>query len=136
MVELSHARICLLPVSTIQPFNALTLLFQFTPCCSLRGGADYEQPMSRIWTLCLALGCGIAAETVLGVVAVVSILCGGIGPCGPTGNVPIPISAIHQPGFWISGYLVGDSSPSYLLLAVAITVTLLSIPAYFVLRFF
>jgi hypothetical protein len=98
--------------------------------------AEYEQPMNRIWTLCVALGCGIAAETVLGTVTLVSILCGGIGPCGPTGNIPIPISAIHQPGFWISGYLVEDSSPLYLPLAVAITGTLLSVLAYFVLRFF
>ena len=91
--------------------------------------------MKRIPTIVLAAVIGVAVEAALCVISVVSVLAGGVGPCGPTGDAPSVVRIIHQPGFWIGGFLVEDSSLSYLPLAVVVTTVLLSILAFIVLRF-
>jgi hypothetical protein len=78
---------------------------------------------------------GVAIETVLCVISVVSVLTGGFGPCGPTGDAPVFVRVIHQPGTWLAGLSVEDSDPSYLPLIVLITTIFLSILAYIFLRF-
>jgi hypothetical protein len=86
--------------------------------------------MPRFNTILQGVACGVSIEFVLCVITVVSVLSGGIGPCGPTGDVPIFVSVVHQPGFWLSGCLVADSSPMYIVLSVAVTTVLLSIVSY------
>ena len=77
---------------------------------------------------------GVIIESVLCGISVVSVLSGGFGPCGPTGDVSGFVRVIRQPGFWLSGCLVEDSSPMYLVLSVAATTMMLSILAYIILR--
>lgn len=91
--------------------------------------------MKKIPAILLAAICGVVIEPALCVIAVVFVLAGGFGPCGPSGDVPGFIKVIHQPGFWLSGLLVEDSTPSYLLLSVMITTVLLSIAAFIILGF-
>jgi len=91
--------------------------------------------MRKIPTILLAVMIGVAIEAALCVISVVVVLAGGFGPCGPTGDAPSFVRVIHQPGFWLAGFLVEDSSPSYLLLAVGITTVFLSILALVILRF-
>jgi hypothetical protein len=89
----------------------------------------------RIPTILLAIIFGVAIETALCVISVVSVLAGGVGPCGPTGDAPIFVRVIHQPGTWLAGLLVEDSNPSYLPLIVILTTLLLSGLAFILLRF-
>jgi hypothetical protein len=91
--------------------------------------------MKKIPTIVLAAMIGVAIEAALCVILVISVLAGGIGPCGPTGDTPSFVRVIHQPGFWLAKFLVEDSSPSYLPLALAVTTALLSILAFVVLKF-
>ncbi len=88
----------------------------------------------KVPAVLLAFIVGFAVEAALGVISVVSVLAGGIGPCGFTGDAPGFVRVIHQPGFWLAGALVGDSSLNYFLLAILITTVFLSILAFFVLR--
>jgi hypothetical protein len=88
----------------------------------------------KIPAVLLAIIIGFAVEAALGAVSVVSVLAGGVGPCGFTGDAPGLVEVIHQPGFWLAGALVGDSSRSYFLGAILITTVFLSILAFFVLR--
>jgi hypothetical protein len=90
--------------------------------------------MKMIPTILLAAMIGVAIEAALCVLSVVCVLAGGVGPRGPTGDPPAFVRVIHQPGFWIAGLLVGDSSLSYLILSVAVTTLFLSVLAYFALR--
>ena len=90
--------------------------------------------MKKIPTILLAAMIGVSTEAALCVISAVSVLAGGIGPCGPTGDVPIFVSVIHQPGFWLSGCLVEDSSPLYLVLSVVVTTVMLCVLAYIALR--
>jgi hypothetical protein len=92
--------------------------------------------MSKIGTFGLAMAIGVTIEAVLGVFAFVSVLCGGIGPCGPTGDVPFVVLAIHQPGFWISHLLVEDSSPMYLVLSIVATAAMLGIISFIIITVF
>ena len=87
----------------------------------------------HVHTVRRALKFGVIIESTLCGISVVSVLAGGVGPCGLTGEAPGFVRFIHQPGFWLSGYLVKDSSPSYLLLSVVLTTAMLSVLAYFVL---
>lgn len=91
--------------------------------------------MIKIPRILLAAILGLAVESALCVISVASVLAGGVGPCGPTGNAPAFVSVIHQPGFWLAGFFVEDSSPLYLPLAVAVTAVLLSVVAFIILRF-
>jgi hypothetical protein len=91
--------------------------------------------LKKIPTVLLATISGVAIESVLCVIALISVFAGGVGPCGPSGNAPAFVRIIHQPGFLLAGLFVEDSSPLYLLLTVASTAVLLSILAYIVLRF-
>jgi len=91
--------------------------------------------MRKIPTILLATIWGVAIEAVLCVIAVVSVLAGGFGPCGPSGDAPGFVRVIHQPGFWLSSILVGDDNLISIPLAVMVTTVLLSILAFIVLRF-
>lgn len=97
----------------------------------LRAGSN----MIKIPTILLAAIIGAVIEFILCVISVISVLTGGIGPCGPTRDVPGFVSIIHQPGFWISGLLVGDYNLLNLPLAVVFTTVFLSLLAFVVLRF-
>jgi hypothetical protein len=77
-----------------------------------------------------ALKFGAIIEAGLGVVAVVSVLAGGIGPCGPTGNVPFVVSFVHRPGGWMAGLLAEEYSPMHGLLTIVLTTMILSAVAY------
>ena len=74
-------------------------------------------------------------EAALGVISVVAVVAGGIGPCGLTGHAPGFVRVIHQPGFWLAGVLVADSSVPYLPLALVFTTIFLSVLAWIPLRF-
>jgi hypothetical protein len=89
----------------------------------------------EIPTILLAIIFGVAIETALCVISVVSVMAGGFGPCGPTGDAPVFVRVIHQPGIWLAGLLVEDSNPSYLPLIVLITTVFLSVLAFIFLRF-
>ena len=91
--------------------------------------------MRKLPTILLAAISGIAIEVALCATVVISAFTGGIGPCGPTGNAAAFVAVIHQPGFLLAGLLVENSSPLYLLLAVAITAVLLSVLAFIILKF-
>lgn len=91
--------------------------------------------MRKIPTILLAIIWGVASESALCVIAVASVLAGGFGPCGPSGDVPGFVQVIHQPGFWVSAFLVGDYNLISIPLAVMITTVSLSIVAFIVLRF-
>lgn len=78
---------------------------------------------------------GAGVEAALCVISVVWVLAGGVGPCGFNGDPPGFVRLIHQPGFWLAGFMVGDSDPSYLPLAVVVTAVFLSILAFIVLKF-
>jgi hypothetical protein len=91
--------------------------------------------MKRIPAILLAGMIGVAIEVALGVVSVVAVLAGGIGPCGLTGDAPGLVRMIHQPGFWLARFLVKDSSPAYLPSAMLITTVFLSMAAFIVLKF-
>jgi hypothetical protein len=91
--------------------------------------------LRRIPTILLAAMIGCAIEATLCAISVVSVLARGFGPCGPTGDTPGFVRVIHQPGLWLAGSLVEDSSLSYLLLAVGITAVFLSVFAFMMLRF-
>jgi hypothetical protein len=88
----------------------------------------------KIPAVLLALIIGFAVEAALGTISVVSVLAGGVGPCGFSGDAPGFVRVIHQPGFWFAGVLVGDSSLRYFLLAIFITAVLLSAMTFVVLR--
>jgi hypothetical protein len=90
--------------------------------------------LRKVPAVVLAFIIGFATEAVLGAISVVSVLAGGIGPCGFTGDAPGFVRVIHQPGFWLAGSLVKNSGPSYFPLAVFITTVFLSVLAIFVLR--
>jgi hypothetical protein len=77
---------------------------------------------------------GSTIEAGLGMVAVVSVLAGGIGPCGPTGDVPLAVSLIHKPGAWMAGLLVGRYSLMNDLLTITLTTMLLSAASYAVIE--
>ena len=85
-------------------------------------------------TILLAAIWGVVIESALCVVAVVSVLAGGFGPCGPSGDAPGFVRVIHQPGFWLAGLLVGDYNLISIPLAVVVTTVLLSVLAFIVLR--
>lgn len=93
-----------------------------------------NEHMRKIPTMLVAAIWGVAIESALCVVAVVSVLAGGFGPCGPTGDVPGFVRVIHQPGFWVSSVLVGDYNLISVPLAVMVTTVLLSVVAFVVLR--
>lgn len=84
----------------------------------------------RIHAVWRAVKFGAIIESTLCGISVVSILAGGMGPCGPTGDPPGFVRFIHQPGFWLSGYLVKDSSLSYLPLSVLLTTAMLTVLVY------
>ena len=65
--------------------------------------------------------------------SVAYVLTGGVGPCGPTRDVPGIVRLIHRPGSWLAGLLVPDNSPLHLLMSLAATTVLLSLLAYTVL---
>jgi hypothetical protein len=67
--------------------------------------------MGSFKTICFAVVIGVTVELVLCGISVVSVLSGGFGPCGPTGEAPTFVRVIHQPGFCLAGLLVEDSSP-------------------------
>lgn len=87
--------------------------------------------MRNITVILLAAMIGTAAEVGLGVISVVTSLAQGDRP---SEDVPDFIQTIHQPGFWLAGLLVDDSSPSSLILAVGITTLFFSILAFVLLR--
>ena len=90
--------------------------------------------MRKIPTTLLAIISGVAVEATLCVISVATVLTGGIGPCGLTGDAPGFVRVVHQPGFWLAGALVADSGPLYLPLAVVFTTIFLSLVAWIVLR--
>ena len=91
----------------------------------------YMRSSPTVWR---ALKYGVITETVLCGISVASVLAGGFGPCGPTGNAPGFVRVIHQPAFWASGFVVEDSSPIYLILSIVLTTVMLSALAYVVLK--
>ena len=66
--------------------------------------------------------------------SVVYILTGGVGPCGPTRDVPGFIRLLHQPGSWLAGLLAGESNAFHFLLSLFATTVVFSGLAYIALR--
>jgi hypothetical protein len=90
--------------------------------------------MENLQKIRRAAALGVIIECFLCGFSVVYILTGGVGPCGPTREVPSFVRLIHQPGSWLAGLLVGDSNALDFLLSLATTTVMLGVLAYIALR--
>src|SRR5580700_2085814 len=77
--------------------------------------------------LSLMVGCGV--EALLCGVGLVSILTGGVGPCGPTGTFPWWLVLVHRPGIWFSNIVPEEHWFLRFTIMIVTTTTVLSVIA-------
>ena len=87
--------------------------------------------MKKLSAFASSVVIGASLEITLCAVAVILIITGGMGPCGPSGDFPAWLTAAHVPGVFVSSLVFPDPTLLRLPIIVVITAAQFSLIAWF-----